>query len=472
MITSLTLRNFKSWESSGRVEFGKITALFGSNSSGKTSFLQSLLMLKQTTDSADRGRVFDLGGQASPVSLGTFSDIVYRHESGRPVGIGVTWREEKPVEIQDTSVTTKKQPIIESSRELGLSVEVAEVRTFPVVNHVEYRLGEKSFTIKRRQDKATAKDEYDIVSEGFTFKRTIGRAWSLPHPGKFYGFPDQVRAYFQNAAFLSDLELKFEEFCSGIHYLGPLRQDPDRQYIWSGGRPVDVGRRGELAVDALIASQADGKVNSRGFAKRKTGNKVRLPKITVEQHVAAWLKELGLIHSFAVKPVDDRNTLYRVQVQRTPDSPSVLLTDVGFGVSQVLPVLVLLAYVPPGSTVLLEQPEIHLHPAVQSGLADIIIEASQARDIQVVIESHSEHLLMRLQRRLAEKDLGREITLVPDDCRLYFCEGRQISSKIQRLELDLFGNISNWPEDFFGDPFSETEATIRAAKRRATEGRS
>jgi predicted ATPase len=467
MITSLNLKNFKSWADSGRIEFGNITAFFGTNSSGKTSLLQSLLLLKQTTDSADRGRVFDLGGQTTPVSLGTFSDIVYRHELERSVSIGVRWREGQPVLLRDTSLASKRQVPIESSRDLGLSVEVEEIGTFPVVNYVQYELGEKSFTLRRRED--PKKNEYDLSSEGFEFKRTTGRRWPLPRPGKFYSFPDQVRAYFQNAEFLSDLELKFEEFCGGIHYLGPLRQDPDRQYIWSGGRPVDVGRRGELAVDALIASQADGKVNSRGFYVRN-GKPVRLSKISIEQHVASWLKELGLIHAFAVQPVDDRNTLYRVQVQRTPDSPSVLLTDVGFGVSQILPVLVLLAYVPSGSTVLLEQPEIHLHPAVQSGLADIIIEAAQARDIQVVIESHSEHLLMRLQRRLAEKELDRGITLVPEDCRLYFCEGSQSSSKIRLLDIDLFGNVTNWPEDFFGDPFSETEAMIRAAKVRELKG--
>jgi predicted ATPase len=180
-----------------------------------------------------------------------------------------------------------------------------------------------------------------------------------------------------------------------------------------------------------------------------------------------WLQDLGLISSFKVEAVDDRQTLYRVLVQRSPDSAPVLLTDVGFGVSQVLPVLVLLAYAPEGATVLLEQPEIHLHPAVQSGLADVIIEAAKVRNIQVVVESHSEHLLMRLQRRVAEKEIGRGITIEPDDCYLYFCASRGGASVIERLNMDPYGNITNWPDDFFGNSFQEAAAMNLAARRRA-----
>lgn len=464
MITNLRLQNFKAWADSGNVKFGPITAFFGSNSSGKTSFLQSMLLLKQTAESADRGRVFDLDGTASLVSLGTFNDITFQHDAERTVGIDIGWHESEAFEIRSTE--TKRRNTVAASHDLSLSVAVREIRNFPVVQQVEYGLGDLRFSLTRNRG---SKDEYALDSNDYPFKRVSGRPWPLPSPGKFYSFPDQVRAYYQNAAFLSDLELQFEKLCSRIYYLGPLRQDPARQYIWSGGRPVDVGRRGELAVEALIASQADGKTNARGFAMRKDGPRRRTKLITVEEHVASWLQELGLIHSFAVESVDDRRTLYRVQVKRSPGSTPVLLTDVGFGVSQVLPVLVLLAYAPEGSTVLLEQPEIHLHPAVQSALADVVIEAAKVRNIQVVVESHSEHFLMRLQRRIAERDIGRGTTLEPEDCLLYFCATEGPASTISRLTLDLFGNITNWPDDFFGNQFGEAAAMNRAARRRVIE---
>ncbi len=113
--------------------------------------------------------------------------------------------------------------------------------------------------------------------------------------------------------------------------------------------------------------------------------------------------------------------------------------------SQVLPVLVLCYYAPQGSTIILEQPEIHLHPAVQSVLADVFIDVIKNRNIQLIIESHSEHLLRRLQRRVAEE------VLTPQQTALYFCDIQAGASHLNQLDLDMFGNIRNWPKDFFGD---------------------
>ena len=148
----------------------------------------------------------------------------------------------------------------------------------------------------------------------------------------------------------------------------------------------------------------------------------------------------------------------------------MLLTDVGFGVSQVLPVLVLLAYAQAGDTLILEQPEIHLHPAVQSGLADIILETALTRNIQVIVESHSEHLLSRLQRRIAESHFGHHVNVEPSDVAVYFCKQTEGGgSSIDQLEIDLFGNIVNWPDEFFGDPLEDRIAMLEAKQRRKVE---
>ena len=181
----------------------------------------------------------------------------------------------------------------------------------------------------------------------------------------------------------------------------------------------------------------------------------------MEYMVAFWLKELNLVHSFQVEPIaKEGGNIYRVKVQRHPNSPSVLITDVGFGVSQILPAIVLCYYAPEGSIIILEQPEIHLHPAVQAGLADVFIDAIKTRNIQIVFESHSEHLLKRLQRRIAEAKID------PKETALYFCESDNGSSKLTELNLDLFGTIRNWPKDFFGDQFGEMAETTKAAIKR------
>jgi len=179
-----------------------------------------------------------------------------------------------------------------------------------------------------------------------------------------------------------------------------------------------------------------------------------------EIFIAHWLKKLGLISDFTVTELAKNSNLYKVEVRKEKKSANVLITDVGFGVSQFLPVLVLLYYVPEGSIVLLEQPEIHLHPAVQSGLADVIVNAVQTRNIQVVVESHSEHLLRRLQLRVADESVGA------DDMAIYFCETWGGESKLLDLNLNLFGEIENWPPNFFGDELGEVAAIHKAALKR------
>ena len=125
-----------------------------------------------------------------------------------------------------------------------------------------------------------------------------------------------------------------------------------------------------------------------------------------------------------------------------------------------LPVVTLLQYVPEGATVILEQPEIHLHPLAQANLADVIISAAQNRDVQVIVESHSEHLLLRLQRRIAEGQISK------DEVKLYFCDAKEATSHLTTLEIDMFGKIQNWPSHFMGDAFGETFAAEKARLER------
>ena len=227
------------------------------------------------------------------MDLGTYDDIVFRHNLGSPLYIDVEWTESDSVQVIDLlQQARKKQSTLISSTNLGLEVTL-DLNKKAAVREVAYRLGDARFWMKRHPDQ-----RYELGSDDYTFVRTQGRAWQLPPPTRFYGFPDQVRLYYQNAEFLADLELKFEQACGRIHYLGPLREDPKRQYIFAGGAPSDVGRRGELAVDALISTQADGRRISRGW---QAGKQRRLKAIPVDQLVAEWLKELGLIHSFSSK---------------------------------------------------------------------------------------------------------------------------------------------------------------------------
>jgi predicted ATPase len=140
-----------------------------------------------------------------------------------------------------------------------------------------------------------------------------------------------------------------------------------------------------------------------------------------------------------------------------------------FGISQVLPVIVECFYVKPNSTVIFEQPEIHLHPSVQADLADLFIDATRIREdarprnIQFIIESHSEHFLRRLQRRIAEEEIDH------DEIAVYFCEASEDGSTIHRLEIDRLGRIANWPKHFFGDMAAQVRGAINRMKE-ASDG--
>ncbi|BBY67773.1 DUF3696 domain-containing protein [Mycolicibacterium helvum] len=457
MLTRLELANFKSWRDTGRIELAPVTAFFGANSSGKTSILQSLLMLRQTVENPDRNQTLALSGLAD---LGTYQDIIYGHREESPLRLFLKWQSEEPVEVFNIiERARKKSSVVEVSNELSLNAEIDIRSTQANVREMTYAVGDTTFSMIRKAD-----NEYELMSNRYEFKRTQGRAWPLPHPNKFYSFPDQVRLYYQNASFLSEIEFGFETACRNIRYLGPLREDPRREYIFSGGAPRDVGTRGELSINALIASRISERKISRGWTGPNHNRRLR--RIPIEQVIAQWLSELGLISSFELESLDDRGTLYRVSVRQRPRSTPVLLTDVGFGVSQVLPVLVLLAYAQSGDTLILEQPEIHLHPAVQSGLADIILETALTRNIQVILESHSEHLLTRLQRRIAESHFGHHLRVKSTDVALYFCKQVEGESTLDQLEVDLFGNIANWPEEFFGDPLADRIAMLEAERRR------
>ena len=453
MLKELSVTNFKSWAKISKMPLAPITGLFGANSSGKTSILQLLLMLKQTVESPDRAQALIFGDEKTPANLGTFRDVLFQHEPAKTLSWSLLWEFAHPFAVTDPAHVKQ---VLFAGRELAFEAEVAEGTSGRLlVNRMSYEIADRRFTMQRQ---GASETKYALHAEGADFQlvRYPGRPWPLPGPVKCYGFPDQVKAYFQNAGFLADLQLAFEEMFGRVYYLGPLREYPRRQYPWAGSEPADMGRRGERVVDALLAARDASITIPLGKGRKRP---------SLEVYVAGWLKRLGLIHSFSVEAIAKDSNLYRVRVQRTPTSASVLITDVGFGVSQILPALVLCFYVPEGSTIVLEQPEIHLHPSVQAGLADVFIDAVKRRKVQIIFESHSEHLLRRLQRRVAEEKV------VPESTALYFCQMNDGQSELTPLKVDMFGNIENWPKDFFGDEFGEMASmTTAAMKRRKAMG--
>ena len=450
MLTRLKFSNFKSWRHAD-LRFGRVTGLFGPNSSGKSSLLQFLLMLKQTKNATDRGLVLDLGGPDQLVNLGTFQDMVHGHDEKTTIDWRLEWEEFEALEIPDPA--GRRRDVMLSGHDVAIECEVALRRNSMSARRLMYEFEYEKYTLTPRSTKPT---EFDLSSSssqgpGYDFQRTRGRAWPLPGPIKTHLFPDQAKTYYRNSNFLGYFESAYEETIDNIYYLGPLREHPKREYRWAGASPADVGMRGENAIDAILAA------TSRG-ATRSLGGRTRYKPF--QGMIAHWLQQLGLIQEFEVVEIAEGANLYQAMVKRDRRGPKAMLTDVGFGVSQVLPALVLLYYAPEGATVILEQPEIHLHPKVQNGLADVILKVAETRKLQVIVESHSEHLLRRFQRRVAEGKVSA------NDIRLLFCSIRRSTSSLHDLQLNEFGEIENWPDQFFGDDFGEVAATQLAGLKR------
>ncbi|MCX6582892.1 MAG: DUF3696 domain-containing protein [Candidatus Aminicenantes bacterium] len=445
MLTEFYLKNFKSWADTKPVHLAPLTGFFGVNSSGKTSLLQALLMLKQTVESTDRKRPLNTGDDRSLADLGNILDIIYGHNNKRFIDIGLSWELSKSGYITANDPEKKNEKLFEAGN-LHFETSIGEEDSRTVTRKFSYFLeNQMAFGMEKE------KQDYRLLSKNYIPKRIKGRAWPLPDPVKCYGFPDEVFGYYQNLGFLNQFVLAFEYLFKHMAYLGPLREYPHRSYLWAQESPEDVGRKGELAIPALLAS-----------AKKPISFGKGVPRTTVEERVSHWLKEMKLIDSYKLQPIANHRRDYEMKVKKNPTSPEVFITDVGFGVSQVLPVVVLCYHMPNNSILLLEQPEIHLHPSVQAALADLLIEVVSKRNIQIILESHSEHLLRRIQRRIAEQKIDSE------QVSLYFCKMENDASSMEKLQMDEFGNISNWPPDFFGDELGDSYALLQAEINRTS----
>ena len=447
MLRRVKLKNFKAWQEAD-LQFGKVTGFFGTNSAGKSSLLQLLLLLKQTRNATDRGLVLDFGGPFDLVNLGTFKDIVYRHDEQKRISWLLEWTISKSLEIRD--LVGFPSDLVLDGNVLQMRSEVGLRQRKLWSYELTYRFSEVDFKLRPKSSRET---KFDLETDNteIRFVRNQGRAWPLSSPVNAYLFPNEMRRFYQNSDFLGGFELGYEELMDSICYLGPLRDYPQREYHWGGSSPEDVGQRGERTMDAILAATRDEEMRSLGYRMRKR---------PFQAMIAHWLKELGLIHEFRLEEIAEGTNLYRAMVRTNRWSVPTALTDVGFGVSQVLPALVLLYYVPEGSTVLMEQPEIHLHPAVQSKLADVMLKVAYTRDVQIIVESHSEHLMRRLQRRVAEGEA------TANDVKLYFVSSIGRNAHVSDLALNECGEIMNWPPNFFGDEMGEIAAIAEASLRR------
>lgn len=421
-LKNLNFSNFKNWKHFD-AELGKINLFFGQNSSGKSSIIQLLLLLKQTVENSDDKVTLFFGDEKSYVNLGNFNEILNREAVDKIISFGFSFEEFVFNPLRSFYFALQKN-------ENGI-VEVNKMNSECI-----------SEGIKVNVEKSAVGYELEIFITNNPYqkiqKAELKYFYELPYrPTKIKNIDDKL--------FSQQYALK--KLFENMVYIGPLREYPRREYKWTGSRHSHFGKRGENTIDAMITSfKQDQKYYSKYFNV----------KTSLAEIVCKWLIEFDMADDFQIQPISEEKQLYQVSIKTKGAKNWVDICDVGFGISQLLPIIALGYYVPMGTMIIVEQPEIHLHPKVQSGIGDLIIDVASSRDVQFIIESHSEHFLTRIQRRIAENYIDGKAV------KINFCKLDDGESKLEDLAMNEYGEIENWPENFFGDEMEEIYQMQRA----------
>lgn len=276
--------------------------------------------------------------------------------------------------------------------------------------------------------------------------------------------PEYSLAYMPLAGY-SEMATEFVQvfFANNVKYLGPLRDEPKPVYPLAGSvDPKDIGFKGENTA-AVLEVHRNTQINyvpCDGFSEL---NKP-LKKITVPlgKAVLDWLKYLGIAHE--ISTFDKGKLGHELKVSTLGSESLHDLTHVGVGVSQVLPILVQSLLSDAGSTLVFEQPELHLHPKVQTRLADFFVSMTMVGK-QCIIETHSEYLINRL-RYMSAITNGDDIS---KNVILYFVEKEKGYSNFRPIHINKYGVIEDWPVGFFDENEENATETLKAGmlKRQA-----
>jgi predicted ATPase len=228
-----------------------------------------------------------------------------------------------------------------------------------------------------------------------------------------------------------------------VAHVAPLRQPVPRFGILGKSLTSDLGPGGENLLRVLRASDD---LSSSG------------ERLAAE--VSRWVADdFEMLESLELVDVDDAGTILALLGDERNGFSRINLANMGEGLSQLLPIITRVLTTPENGSLLIEQPELHLHPAAQADLADLFISGAENGRKQCIVETHSEHLLLRLRRRIAEGVVDPAIVGV------LYVERDGSESTVRSLDLDGAGQFEDWPKGFFDERYREALAIAEASSK-------
>lgn len=408
-LSSIEVEGFKAIGSRTEMAIRPLTILAGANSSGKSSIMQPLLLMKQTLEAPTDPGVFLLDGPN--VKFTAASQVVSRFGKEEGKGFGVRFR-------------------FVGGDDLALTYERAAEGGFEISRMLQSGEAVEDMAIPRGWGS-------DLVARPVRDRCFLSLAVMPSRDAT----PESVTGVIaQRSAALVRGAL------SRMIHLPAMRGNPERNY-----RTTAVGPEFPGTFEPYVASVVH---------QWQSGKDPRI------QRLGEALARLGLTWGVDASRVDD--TRIELKVGRSRERPSegpadlVSIADVGFGVSQCLPVLVAALVAVEGQLLYIEEPEIHLHPRAQFALAEVLADAAN-RGVRVVVETHSSLLLTGVQALVAEGKLSPGLVALH-----WFSRDKVGRTHVRSAELDEGGAFGDWPEDFAEVALDAQARYLDAAERRLT----
>lgn len=436
MITQLKVSNYRAFENA-TLDLKPLTVIVGPNNSGKSALLSVLGLLAQTLRSGDTQVPLLLRGDLE--DLGTYKDAVHGNDRRSHMAFRLEFQHMRRGTVGS-----------ESAIEVAFGYRTQRRELYMLSLALESPISSRIFASRM------SKSDKQVVKQW-------GPAGSKTEPptnvrynhflvGGFLMARVSSSASFAIARTIDVCSRSMLNELSSIDFIGPFRAAPNRTYMLSGESAAVVGRCGERAVDVLVSD----------YLRR--GSK----QIGITRQVAEWLQRCSIAADININVLTDRH--FEIQIEHPVTRERQNLADVGYGCGQVLPILVAGFNRRPGEILVVEQPEIHLHPRAQAELGDFFVHLALS-GVQCVIETHSEHLLLRIQAAIAALDNK----LTHDDVAVYYVHAASDQAKsATRLWLQPDGFFkTEWPGGFFPERTEECrQLALKAMVRREYEGSS